>query len=246
MESRSLAAVTPRSRAARGQGSLRPEIPADSLCQPAPLLVFIPGESRPSLPRPRLAHSAAAFRTAPAGGVGRRARPLGFQRATPRWGGAARPFFLRELEFESVLGRCVLASLLLALPVCYAFRACVPGATWAGRRRGGGALRPGLCGGAPVSLLALFLLGWALGAYDVRVEPTTPGGPARCFMVWGRWWLGGSRNPSFVAFTTARSAAIGGPWTAALVSSVWFAVVHFAQPFARIGVVHATSLTGWT
>ena len=160
--------------------------------------------------------------------------------------GRARPAlsFLRELEFESVLGRCVLVSLILVLPAVLRLSGLRSWRDlgWPAGTRASAFFRPFAWGAG--TLLALFFLGWALGAYDLRVEPRAWKPGSVLMIVAGALVVGVIEESLFRGFYYGSLRRVGGPWTAALVSSLWFAAVHFAQPFARIGVVHAGPLDG--
>ena len=155
-----------------------------------------------------------------------------------RLGRAVRAFeSLREIEFESVVSRCVLVLLIAGI---------VPAARFAGFRRlrdlgfgrgYGRAFGRGFTLGFG-SLLAVVLAGWALGAYVPNVEPrmTQPG--RLLLMLAGACTVGVLEEMIFRGFIHRVFAATWRAGVAVAVSSVFFSAVHFAKPEPDIGVVH--------
>ncbi|MFO1523997.1 MAG: type II CAAX endopeptidase family protein [Kiritimatiellia bacterium] len=147
--------------------------------------------------------------------------------------------FLREVEFESVVSRCVLVLLIAGL---------FPAARLAGFQR----FRDLGFGGTPsygrsfvrgfalgvVTLLAVVGSGWALGAYVPNVEPrmTRPG--KLLLMVAGACTVGITEEMIFRGFIHRVFAASWRAWIAVAASGAFFSGVHFAKPEPDIGVVH--------
>lgn len=144
---------------------------------------------------------------------------------------------MRDIEFESVVSRCVLVLLLAGI---------MPAARFAGFRRlrdlgfgpgYGRAFGRGFALGFG-SLLALVLAGWALGAYVPNVEPrmTQPG--RLLLMLVGACTVGVLEEMIFRGFIHRVFAATWRAGVAVAVSSVFFSAVHFAKPEPDIGIVH--------
>jgi membrane protease YdiL (CAAX protease family) len=159
-------------------------------------------------------------------------------RSSPRWS------LLREWEFESVVGRCVLICLVLALP--WVIRAAGFRSWrelgWHGREDWGRFGRAFALGA--LTMLGLFVLGWLGGAYTVRLEAalTRPG--TWISYLAGAVVVGLLEETLFRGFYHRSLLRVCGAWTAASLGSFWFALVHFAKPFTEIGVVHARPLDG--
>ena len=155
-----------------------------------------------------------------------------------RWSGLA---FLRDLEFESVAGRCVMLFILLGFFPALKLSGIrhvrelgfVPGIR--GRRL---LLRGFLLG--LLSLGGVFILGWASGAYVIQVDDKFKSFYKVVEIFAGALLL------AFFEETLVRGFLFGslrkslGLWSAALVTSFIFMIVHFARPELPISPVYGS------
>jgi membrane protease YdiL (CAAX protease family) len=149
------------------------------------------------------------------------------------------PSTLRDLDFESVASRCVLITLIVVgLIGAWRARGTALPAVGLGRApvRGRQALSGFLFGAC--AMASLWLTGWAGGAF-VWTPPEAA--------VLGQWpvILLGALLVGVVEETLFRGVLFGalrrysGFWAAALLSSLAYSVVHFANPEPFMGVAHA-------
>jgi membrane protease YdiL (CAAX protease family) len=146
---------------------------------------------------------------------------------------------LRDLEFESVSGRCVMLLIFVGF---------FPAVKLSGIRHvrelgfvadlnGWRLLVRGFLLGL-FSLGLVFLLGWAMGAYVVHVDDKVKSLYKVIEIVVGALVL------SFFEETLVRGFMFGtlrkslGLWTAAFITSVIFMIVHFARPELPVSPVH--------
>ena len=145
---------------------------------------------------------------------------------------------LRDVEFERVASRCVLISfLILSVPVSRRVGMCgwrgigfVPGRSW-WRLVAGGFLI------GSIATAAIFLSGWALGAYGVR-EVLETGAVAKSAAYFaGALVVGVIEEALFrgVLFGALRRSI--GLWGGAVIGSLIFSSVHFAKPRPAAGAV---------
>lgn len=156
---------------------------------------------------------------------------------------ALRP--LKDVEFEKVASRCVLAVAMLSLiPAVFLARVAhfrnlgwVRTPAW--RREIGLGLLIGCA-----SMTAAFLLGWAADAYAPSSE-LAPGVAGKVAA-----YLFGALLVGVIEETVFRGALFGslrrlvGFWGAAAVSSAIYSAIHFARPVPRIGVVYGHWYSG--
>lgn len=148
--------------------------------------------------------------------------------------------FLRELEFESTFSRCILVLVVIGLPFTLRAAGIRSWSALGWPRTGDGVRRFGraMLFGA-LSLLGLFLAGWAGGAYTLRVEPDAFRAGEITMILLGAVLVGLIEETLFRGFYYKGLRRVAGGVVSALLGSAWFAVLHFAKPFVRAGVVHA-------
>lgn len=153
---------------------------------------------------------------------------------------------LRNLEFEQVANRCVLALVVLGLWPAIRFAGIRPDSLgFRKENRWPAFCLYGWLAGV-LSILIWYAAGWGLGAYswapraDVNLAVRVLG-----FLV-GGWVVGLIEETLFRGWMFGMMKRITGFLAAALVSSILFSAVHFIDPEPPLGIVHASWHTGFS
>jgi len=152
---------------------------------------------------------------------------------------------LRNLEFDSVTGRCVLVCLVLSLiPALKVTGMYTPSALGFARVDQGRTLWfRGLIMGV-VSLLVVVLIGWASGAYFLHVDDKIKDVGKVLSIIVGAVLIGFLEEALFRGLLFGSIRKSSGFWMAALISSLLFMAVHFAKPEPEVTPVYGDWKSG--